>query len=236
MNLDNLKLALRAYHSAKGFFTRKGDKGDVMHGKVSFTAGAVLVSGAASFSISELTLGSYTLVELGRIYRYYRFNRVEIEFPAPQWTTASMLFASYSPSAESNAVTYVTDESAYSMIQSSNSTVPAKLVIPRKAINPQMKWLLTTADGTDPNLSETGTVNFSSLVSSNETIDVKFTIDFSFKTIQDPTEIGPMLSKFLARSEKVRTPGSNLLLRDSYRKDAKRRGKELQENSNNSEK
>jgi hypothetical protein len=236
MNLDNLKLALRAYHSAKGFFTRKGDKGDVMHGKVSFTAGAVLVSGAASFSISELTLGSYTLVELGRIYRYYRFNRVEIEFPAPQWTTASMLFASYSPSAESNAVTYVTDESAYSMIQSSNSTVPAKLVIPRKAINPQMKWLLTTADGTDPNLSETGTVNFSSLVSSNETIDVKFTIDFSFKTIQDPTEIGPMLSKFLARSEKVRTPGSNLLLRDAYRKDAKRRGKELQENSNNSEK
>jgi hypothetical protein len=240
MNMNNLKLALDAYHSVRGYLSRSKPRknSDEIHGRISFTAGVVLVGGAVAFDISDLSLGSATLIDLGKIYRYYRFNRIEFEFPAPQWSTGSILFASYSPSAQQNAVTYSTDESQYSVMISANSTVSKKLVVPAKALHPQLAWLLTTGDATDPNLAQLGHVNFSSLVSSNETIDIKITIDFSYKTIQDPTEIGLMLQKSWS-SQKAdvslhtyESPGKGgLVVGHAYRKNLRARVK--QENSNN---
>ena len=153
-----------------------------------------------NYILNDVNTGSSCLQELGRIFRYYRFNRVLFHFPAPDWTTANFLTASYVPSAYNATVpSWLDIESEHLVNWGSNTTVPTELALPGSCLNPQHDWFVTTADASETNAETIGSILFRSETSSNEELSFSVTIEYEFCGLLDPATVGPVLAEIAER-------------------------------------
>jgi len=174
---------------------------DVVRGKICWNTSVVLTGGVASFICSDGTMGSETLLELGRVFRYYRFNRILVHLPAPNWTTAVFMCVAYHPAASVTLGTYTSVETEHQVMYGMNTTTPTELVVPSKSINPQHGWFLTTGDATEPNADIVGILQFIGQSSSTETIEFSLSVEYEFCCLTDPTSIGPVLQDWVLQSK-----------------------------------
>jgi hypothetical protein len=194
------RLARRVANYARGRAERSD--ASVCHGVTKFMISMTLVAGTSTLEINDATIGSETMADLGDLYRYYAFDFIEFEFPAPDWTTAVLLCAMYIPSNESGPSTFLEMESQHMACISAAQTVSTKLRIPKKALHGQLPWFLTKEHGTDPNLATQGRLRLHSSVSSAEDIVIKCTVGYKFKDLVDPTTFAERLAKTEERIEK----------------------------------
>lgn len=166
---------------------------------VSFVTQVTLAAGIGEISLGDATLLSQDLTTLGTIYRYYRFRHVELEFPAPIWTTASQVAVMFADSAYAQVPTFANSEAKHMVLLSSEQTVPTTLRVPGKDMQGQVPWFLTQGDASDPSLDFQGKILFGASVSSAETLVFLIRCRVEFKTILDPTV---MAARSLARTQK----------------------------------
>ena len=143
--------------------------------------------------VSDVNLGDAVL-ELGRIFRYYRITKMTIRLPPPLWSTAAAIVAGYYPAGNTPTVpAFSTFEAEHMVIQTANDSVGRTLVVPSRAMNPQHEWFLTTGDASEPNADIMGYLLFASSVSSNETLTFQLSLDYEFCELMDPSIIGPAI-------------------------------------------
>lgn len=165
---------------------------------ISFVTQVTLSAGTASLSLADATLLSQDLVTLGTIYRFYRFREIELEFPAPNWSTAEKIAVMFADSAYATVPAFADSEARHMVLLAKDSTVPKSLRVPGKAMQGQVPWFLTQNDATEPSLDLQGKILFGAAQSSSEIIVFKFRARVEFKTLLDPTI---MAARSLARTQ-----------------------------------
>jgi len=187
-----------------------GGPNDVVRGKVCFNSAVTLTGTTASVGLEfkDNMVGNNALLELGKVFRYYRFNRIMVHFPAPCWTTADMISVAYVPSGIAVATGPLWDEveSEHQMIQSQGCTVEKQLVVPRSALNPQHEWFLTQGDGTEPNADIMGIMLVVPMTASAEDVDFQVTLEYEFCSLLDPVSLTANFDR-LALERKAKQQG-----------------------------
>jgi len=203
--------ALELYHAFTGLRSRarrtnkKGANRDTVSGVVKFQRTVTLSGGIASVDLDDV-MDCEVIQELGRIYRFYRFDHVKVHMPAPDWTTAVNVAVAYSPTPFATSSGWDTLESQYMINIGANNTVGKTLSVPNGAMNAQHRWFVTTGDASDPGAEQVGQLLFAAASSSPEILKIQMEIGYSFKSLQDPTTIGPVLREWALKANSQDQP------------------------------
>jgi hypothetical protein len=201
---SGLEIAEMAGHAAKYFSGSRKRKreGGVIRGKTSYMAAVSLSNGVANLPLSDVSVGSDDIVTLASIYRYYRFKNIVLEFPAPEWSTASLIGVGFVSSPYYTAPAAFADiEATETCLLSASSTVSTKYRVAGSMIHDAVNWFVTEGDATDTALETQGQFFFRSTVISSETIYFKITLEFEFRGMIDPSVIGSLLKTAAAIKE-----------------------------------
>jgi len=193
--LEAAKQALQLGHAGYRYLSRGKSNNPRCRIETEFMASVTLTSGQAGLFLSDTLVLSQDLAELGDIYRFYKFNRVWIELPAPNWTTAAFLAVSFVPSAQSNVSSFANTEARRVLLMSANQTTSGRLEVGKSMIAGMLPWFLTNATATDTNLEVQGTFLFQSQVTSTETIYFKIHVEGEYKDLLDPATVTANLKK-----------------------------------------
>jgi hypothetical protein len=177
---------------------------DRVKGKLCYNASISFAGTTASiaYRLSDLS-GSTTLTEMGKIFRYFRFNRVLVHLPAPVWSTADLVSVSYVPSGTVISVgpLFTEIESEHQVIYSDQTSVETQLAIPKVALNPQHVWFLTQGDGSEPNADTQGQLIFAPHTLSSETIYFQLTLEYEFCCLLDPVSLTEYFQNLANKSQ-----------------------------------
>jgi hypothetical protein len=170
-----------------------GQQRDTIRGKITFNHQITLAAlVGVSFKCSDDLIGSTSLAEFGKIFRYYRYNRLTIRLPAPIWSTADIISLVGFPAGTNVVVVplWINCEGENFLTVSDNTDITSEFVMPRGTLNPQHEWFLTTGDGIEPNADVQCQVIFTPKVSSVEVINITVTVDYEFCCLLESDIIG----------------------------------------------
>jgi len=205
----NIKpVSLRANRSSP---TSLVNQDDTVRGKICFNTSISTTSGYANLEVSDGNIGSSSLNALGKLFRFYRFNRITLRIPAYAWTSITALSASYIASGGGLAAapTFLQVESEHMVTTSKYTTVTAELVLPGSHLNAQHNWFTTTNDATEPNADIMGFILFLSASSVAEEIIFQMTVEYEFCDMIDNTSIGEFFAAAAAEKKKHSGPCSH---------------------------
>jgi len=187
-------LVLRA---DRGGPTSTVNQDDTVRGKICYNTSVTTTAGYGQLEVSDASIGSSSLLALGKLFRYYRFNRIIVRIPAFVWGSIPALSASYVASGGGIAAspTFLQVESEHMVITSKYQTVTAELVLPGAHLNAQHNWFTTTNDATEPNADIMGFILFLASASVAEEIILNITIEYEFCDMIDSTTIGEIFDQ-----------------------------------------
>ncbi len=219
--MDYINLAKEAlllgHRGAKHLMSRRKQNG-ITRVDTEFLAKVTLVAGQASLNLSDVNILSQDILELGDIYRFYRFTRLVLEFPAPNWGTGTFLGVSYTPTAVGAYSGFDRIEAPRVALVSASQTVPTRLEISSKMLKGMTVWYLNNATATDPSLETQGAIVFQTAVTSAEDIIFKVRAECEFKELLDPATIAMNLARKKqqpenpTQSDESKTKGKQLVV------------------------
>jgi hypothetical protein len=200
---------------------------DQASGSLKFFFQFALVAGGKQITISDTVSNSEFLVEMGRIYRQYRFTRVKVTLIPSDISTGVNLACIYTAGPYATSPVLITDvEGEYICLTSDCTTVPISMVIPHAALNPTHSWFSTTGDASEPSADIIGMLDFRTANSSTEVIPIILEIDYEFCNPLDPDIITPniiRLDKVILKRDLKRLDTQELQM--NKKKDGRKEGK-----------
>jgi hypothetical protein len=173
---------------------RRAGPTDKASGSLKFFFQFALSSGGKQITISDTVSNSEFLLEMGRIYRQYRFTRLKVTLIPSDISTGVNLACIYTAGPYATSPVLITDvEGEYVCLTSDCTTVPISMVVPHAALNPTHNWFSTTGDASEPSADIIGMLDFRTANSSTEVIPIILEIDYEFCNPLDPSIITPQI-------------------------------------------